>query len=86
MISEGFVANGATVYISSRDGKACETAVNELNGLGKGTAYSIPADFYREEDCKKLAEALAKRENGESDDGTFPFPSLGGIGISLLDD
>ncbi|OXV09914.1 hypothetical protein Egran_02322 [Elaphomyces granulatus] len=63
MISEGFVANGATVYISSRDGKACETAVNELNGLGKGTAYSIPADFYREEDCKKLAEALAKREN-----------------------
>jgi NAD(P)-dependent dehydrogenase (short-subunit alcohol dehydrogenase family) len=63
MISEGFVVNGATVYISSRDGTTCERVVNELNGLGKGTAYSIPADFYREEDCRKLAEELAKREN-----------------------
>ncbi|KAK1141447.1 hypothetical protein N8T08_009119 [Aspergillus melleus] len=63
MISEGFVANGATVYISSRDAKACEAAVNELNALGKGTAHSIPANFYKEEDVKKLAEELGKRES-----------------------
>lgn len=63
MISEGYVSNGATVYISSRDAKACEEAVNELNALGKGKAHSIPADFYKEEDIKKLAEELAKREN-----------------------
>ncbi|KAL2819523.1 hypothetical protein BJX63DRAFT_382286 [Aspergillus granulosus] len=63
MISEGYVANGATVYISSRDAKACEKAVQELNALGKGKAYSIPADFYKEEDIKKLAEELAKRES-----------------------
>jgi hypothetical protein len=34
MISEGFVTNGAKVYISSRDVKACEQACKELNALG----------------------------------------------------
>ncbi|KAJ0424493.1 hypothetical protein BJY00DRAFT_264915 [Aspergillus carlsbadensis] len=63
MISEGYVTNGATVYISSRDAKACEKAVQELNALGKGKAHAIPADFYKEEDIKKLAEELAKRES-----------------------
>ncbi|OCK83175.1 dehydrogenase with different specificitie [Lepidopterella palustris CBS 459.81] len=62
MISEGFVQNGAKVYISSRDAKACEQACKELNALGKGSAHSIPADFYKEEDCKKMAEELGKRE------------------------
>ncbi|KAL4921681.1 hypothetical protein BDW62DRAFT_174223 [Aspergillus aurantiobrunneus] len=63
MISEGYVTNGATVYISSRDAKACDEAVRELNALGKGKAHAIPADFYKEEDIKKLAEKLAKRES-----------------------
>ncbi|CEN59545.1 Putative Short chain dehydrogenase/reductase family (AFU_orthologue; AFUA_4G13550) [Aspergillus calidoustus] len=63
MISEGYVTNGATVYISSRDAKACEKVVQELNALGKGKAHAIPADFYKEEDIKKLAEELAKRES-----------------------
>lgn len=62
MISQGFVENGAKVYISSRDAKACEKACEELNKLGKGSAYSIPADFYKLEDCKKLAEELSRRE------------------------
>ena len=35
MISEGFVTNGAKVYISSRDAKACGQACRELNALGK---------------------------------------------------
>lgn len=34
MISEGFVVNGAKVYISSRDGKACDKAAEELTALG----------------------------------------------------
>lgn len=34
MISEGFVTNGAKVYISSRDAKACEQACKEMNALG----------------------------------------------------
>lgn len=62
MISEGFVQNGAKVYISSRDAKACEQACKELNALGKGSAYAIPANFYKEEDCKQLAQELGKRE------------------------
>jgi len=62
MISEGFVANGAKVYISSRDVKACEQACKELNALGKGSAHSIPADFYKLEDCKRMVEELKKRE------------------------
>jgi NAD(P)-dependent dehydrogenase (short-subunit alcohol dehydrogenase family) len=62
MISEGFIENGATVYISSRDAKACEQACKELNALGKGKADYIQADFYKEEDVKKVAEELQKRE------------------------
>ena len=65
MISEGFVANGAIVYISSRDAKACDKAVEELNALGKGKAHSIPADFYKYDDVKKLAEELGKRESSQ---------------------
>lgn len=66
MISEGFVRNGARVYISSRDAKACDQACEELNALGKGKAYAIPADFYKVDECKRLAEELKKREESES--------------------
>lgn len=66
MISEGYVANGATVYISSRDAKACEQAAKELNALGKGKAHAIPANFYKLEDVKKLAEELGKREGSKT--------------------
>lgn len=65
MISEGYVTNGATVYISSRDAKACEKAVQELNAIGRGKAYAIPANFYKEEECQKLAEEIAKRESSK---------------------
>jgi NAD(P)-dependent dehydrogenase (short-subunit alcohol dehydrogenase family) len=63
MISEGYVTNGATVYIAARDIKACEKACEELNALGKGKAYAIRADFYKEEDCKKLLEEFSKKES-----------------------
>ncbi|RFU29895.1 hypothetical protein B7463_g6446, partial [Scytalidium lignicola] len=63
MISEGFVANGAKVYITSRDAKACEQACKELNALGKGSADFIAADFYKMEDCKRMVEELKKRES-----------------------
>lgn len=69
MISEGFVQNGATVYISSRDAKACEQACKELNALGKGRADYITADLYKEDDIQKLAAGLKKREGS-----TYPLP------------
>ncbi len=63
MISEGLVANGAKVYISSRDEKACKQTVEELNALpGSGSAHYIVADFYKLEACQNLAEELKKRE------------------------
>ncbi|KAJ4350331.1 uncharacterized protein N0V89_008952 [Didymosphaeria variabile] len=61
MISQGFVQNGATVYISSRDAKACDQACKELNALGKGKADFITADLYKEEEITKLAAELKKR-------------------------
>ena len=65
MISEGYVTNGATVYISSRDAKASSKPASELNALGKGKAHAIPANFYKYEDVKRLAEELGKRESGQ---------------------
>ncbi|ROV98603.1 hypothetical protein VSDG_04251 [Cytospora chrysosperma] len=65
MISEGFVSNGARVYISSRDAKSCEKAAEELTALGKptgGSAISLPADLQSLEACKNLASELARRE------------------------
>ncbi|KAF2139256.1 uncharacterized protein K452DRAFT_254494 [Aplosporella prunicola CBS 121167] len=65
MISEGFVANGARVYISSRDAKACDAAVAELNEAGKaagGEAHAIPVDLYKESECRRLVEELGRRE------------------------
>ncbi|OAL02242.1 NAD(P)-binding protein [Phaeosphaeriaceae sp. SRC1lsM3a] len=61
MISEGFVQNGASVYISSRDAKACEQACKELNALGKGKADFIAADFYQESALQHVADELKKR-------------------------
>ncbi|RKF77681.1 Rhamnolipids biosynthesis 3-oxoacyl- reductase [Golovinomyces cichoracearum] len=63
MISEGFVSNGAKVYISSRDVKAGTQACKELNTLGKGSAYFLPADFYRLEDCNSMIEEFRRRES-----------------------
>ncbi|KAL7271504.1 hypothetical protein RUND412_005734 [Rhizina undulata] len=62
MISEGFVRNGAKVYISSRDAKACEAAVKELNAMGPGSAHAIPADFYKLADCQNLVTTLSRLE------------------------
>ncbi|GJC79361.1 rhamnolipids biosynthesis 3-oxoacyl-[acyl-carrier-protein] reductase [Colletotrichum liriopes] len=64
MISEGFVANGATVYVSSRDGAACEAAASALTAKGPGKAFAIPADLQKLDDCRRLVSALASRTGG----------------------
>ena len=80
MISEGFVQNGATVFISSRDAKACEAACKELNALGKGKADYIAADFYKEEALKRVADELKKRA-GSTDWTTTPQAESMGLTI-----
>lgn len=67
MISEGFVANGAKVYISSRDAGACDRAAAELSALpsaaaSSGSAVSLPADLSSADECQRLASELAARE------------------------
>lgn len=62
MISTGYVRNGATVYIASRDAKACEAVAAELTKLGPGKAFALPGDLQKLEDIKRIAEELGKRE------------------------
>ncbi|KAK8116290.1 hypothetical protein PG984_012792 [Apiospora sp. TS-2023a] len=65
MISQGFVANGAKVYISSRDAAACETAAQELTAQGPGTAIALPADLASLSECERLAAEL-RQKHGET--------------------
>lgn len=44
MIVKGFVANGATVYISSRDEKTCEKIAAELTQQGPGKCFALKGE------------------------------------------
>lgn len=57
MIAGGFVANGATVIVSSRKPDACEEAAAELSQYG--SCRAIPADLSTEDGARGLAEAVA---------------------------
>ncbi|RLN93043.1 hypothetical protein BBJ28_00015246 [Nothophytophthora sp. Chile5] len=56
MVADGFVQNGATVYIASRNLKACEATAKELNTKG-------PASLASEAGCKALADEIAQKES-----------------------
>ncbi|ORY31446.1 hypothetical protein BCR39DRAFT_93582 [Naematelia encephala] len=62
MIAAGYVANGAKVYISSRDKKACEETCKKLNQLGPGECTALPADLSKFEECQRVVKELGKRE------------------------
>ncbi|KAJ9100089.1 hypothetical protein QFC19_005769 [Naganishia cerealis] len=62
MIAEGYVSNGAKVYIASRDIKACEATAQRLNKQGPGKCYAMAADLSKYEDIVKLVEQLSKKE------------------------
>ena len=62
MFAEGLVANGATVYISSRDAAACEAAATQLTAHGPGRAYALPEDLSTDAGCVRLAARLSERE------------------------
>jgi NAD(P)-dependent dehydrogenase (short-subunit alcohol dehydrogenase family) len=61
MIARGYVEAGAKVYISSRKAEVCDEVAAELSGIGE--AVSIPADLSSEEECRRLADAVAERES-----------------------
>lgn len=58
MIARGLLQAGcATVWISARKAEACEQAAQELSSYGEVRA--VPADLSREEECQRLAAAVA---------------------------
>lgn len=58
MIAEGFIAQGATVYISSRKADVCESVAAELGPK----CFSLPQDISSVEGCKTLAASFADAE------------------------
>lgn len=63
MIAKGFVQNGARVYVVSRKSTVCQRVSEELNAMGPGTAYSLPADLRSDKACRELVERFASRES-----------------------
>lgn len=62
MLASALVANGARVYVSSRDAAACASAASALTAAGPGTCVALPADLGTEAGCAALAAALARAE------------------------
>jgi NAD(P)-dependent dehydrogenase (short-subunit alcohol dehydrogenase family) len=60
MIARAYVEAGARVYISSRKAEVCEQVAEELSRSGECVA--LPADLSGEEECRRLAAAVADRE------------------------
>ena len=60
MIAEGFLAQGARVYISARKAAACDKAAGELSAYGP--CLSLPGDVSTVEGARALAAAFAARE------------------------
>ncbi|MDH6591512.1 NAD(P)-dependent dehydrogenase (short-subunit alcohol dehydrogenase family) [Variovorax sp. TBS-050B] len=60
MIAEGFLAQGARVYISARKAEACDAAAQELSAFGH--CVSLPADVSTQEGMQALVAAYASHE------------------------
>jgi NAD(P)-dependent dehydrogenase (short-subunit alcohol dehydrogenase family) len=61
MIAEGFAAQGATVYISSRSAEACEETAAKITAAG-GTCIPLPQDISTVAGAQALARTLAEHE------------------------
>jgi 2-deoxy-D-gluconate 3-dehydrogenase len=61
MIAEGFIMQGAKVYISSRKADACGATAAALSE-GGGTCIALPQDISTVDGCKALATSLGERE------------------------
>lgn len=63
MIADGFVQNGAKVYIASRTFDACKATADELNAKGPGQCIPLQADLSSEKACQAFAETIAQHES-----------------------
>jgi NAD(P)-dependent dehydrogenase (short-subunit alcohol dehydrogenase family) len=62
MIADGFLAQGARVYISSRKADACQETAEELS-RGGGTCVALPMDVSTVDGARGLAAAYAAHES-----------------------
>lgn len=60
MIAEGFLAQGARVYISARKAAACDQTAKELSAFGH--CVSLPADVSTLAGAQALVDAYSKHE------------------------
>ena len=60
MIAEGFLMQGAKVYITARKAEQCDAAAAELSE--QGTCISLPQDLSTVEGCHKLAGRIEALE------------------------
>ena len=58
MIAEGYLAQGAKVYISSRKAEVCDAVAEELGPM----CISIPQDVSTLEGCRELAQKFSELE------------------------
>lgn len=59
MITEGFLASGAKVYISSRNAEDCHSVAEELGEQ----CIALPMDVSSVEGCRALADQLGEKES-----------------------
>ena len=63
MITAGFLANGAKVYISSRKADVCESTAKRLMETHGGECVPLPTDLSTLDGIEAVASALADRES-----------------------
>ena len=62
MISAGYLANGAKVYISSRKAATCDETAQRLSDTYGGECISLPANLAEMSGIESLVKALGERE------------------------
>jgi 2-deoxy-D-gluconate 3-dehydrogenase len=60
MIAEGFLEQGARIYITARKAAQCDAAAEEMSALGQ--CVSLPCDLSSVEGCRALTERLTALE------------------------
>eukprot|EP00004_Rigifila_ramosa_P006279 TRINITY_DN1697_c0_g1_i1.p2 TRINITY_DN1697_c0_g1~~TRINITY_DN1697_c0_g1_i1.p2 ORF type:complete len:274 (+),score=76.29 TRINITY_DN1697_c0_g1_i1:645-1466(+) len=61
-ITQGFVANGCRVYITSRNAKELERVAAELTQAGPGTCVPLAANLAEVGECDRVAREIQQRE------------------------
>ena len=62
MISAGYLANGAKVYISSRKANTCDETAKRLSDTYGGECISLPANLAEMSGIESLVNSLGERE------------------------